>query len=202
MPEALTDDEMRDAFTRWRADELTHVAGPGTDVIHRTVRRRRATTVGVVAATVLAVAGGVAVGLGAGVGQPAPPPAPAAPAPVSTGPDLVKLGEQASQALDAIVPGDFAAGGGSGPLEGAYTNEDVATMPAGQYRLVAVCVGAGKTRFEVVQNGHAEGLDVVCDGTTGSLEFRNQPGLSLYVNIEPDAPADGHAGFAYRIEAR
>lgn len=55
-------------------------------------------------------------------------------------------------------------------------------------------------RFEVVQNRHAEGFDVVCDGAPGTLDFAYQSAFTLYVNVEPDAAADGHAGFAYRIE--
>jgi hypothetical protein len=35
---------------------------------------------------------------------------------------------------------------------------------------------------------------VICDGTTCNLEFRNQPEFALYVNIDPDAAADGNAG--------
>jgi hypothetical protein len=51
-------------------------------------------------------------------------------------------------------------------------------------------------------DGHAEGFDLACDGTPGSLEFAYQPAFPLYVSVKPDSAADGHAGFAYRVEAR
>lgn len=207
MPEMLTEDEVREAFARLRAAELPRVPGPGTAAIERTVRRRRATTIVVAGlTTALAVVAGAALAVGAPAPEPAPPPAPAASNPVPTpvptlvptGPDLIRLGEQASLALDPVVPGDYA-GGGSGPLEGALTYQLEATLPAGRYRLAATCVGAGKARFEIVQNQHAEGFDVVCDGRAGSLEFVYQPPFTLYINVEPDPVADGHAAFAYRV---
>lgn len=195
----LTEDETREAFARLRADELPRVSGTGTALMHRTVRRRRATTIAAAVSTAFAVAGGAAVAVGAATPEPAAPPAPAAPDPVSTEPDLVRLGEQASRALDVVVTGDYRAEA-SGPLTKGIQDAHEATMPAGRYRLAAACVGAGKARFEVVQNGHAEGFDVVCDGTPGTLEFTYQPVFTLHVSVEPDSAADGHAGFAYRVE--
>jgi hypothetical protein len=199
VPEMLTEDEVREAFARLRAAELPRVPGPGTAAIERTVRRRRATTSAAVLLIALAVAGGAAFAVRTGTPRPAPPPPPAAPEPVPTGPDLIRLGEQASLALDPVVPGDYAAGV-SGPLTGAVLDAHEATQPAGRYRLAATCVGTGTARFEVVQNRQAEGFDLVCDGRAGSLEFVYQPAFTLYVSVEPDAAADGHAGFAYRVD--
>jgi hypothetical protein len=204
VPEMLTDDEIREAFARLRADELPRVAGPGSAAAHRTVRRRRATARAAVLITALAVAGGAAFTVGTSTPRPAPPPpvlpaASAAPSPVPTRPDLVRLGEQASLALDRVVPGDYYAAG-SGPLDGGFWYEYEETIPAGSHRLTGACVGRGKARFEIVQNQHAEGFDLVCDGRARSLEFVYQPTFTLYVSIEPDATADGHAGFAYAVD--
>ena len=197
MPETLTEDEIREAFVQLRADELSRVAGPGSAAAYRTVRRRRATTIAVAAvSTALALAGGTAVSVGAGT-RPAPP-APGAPDPVSTGPDLIRLGEQASQALDLHVPGDYAFGA-HGPLTSTVLDADSGTLPAGRYRLTATCMGAGTARFEIVQNLHAEGFDLVCDGRAGGVEVAYHPIYTLYVRIEPDSAAVGHAGFAYRV---
>jgi len=202
VPEMLTEDEVREAFARLRADELPRVAGAGSAAAYRTVRQRRATTVAAVLITAFAVAGGAAFTIGTGAPRPTPPPvpppAPAAPHPVPSGPDLVRLGEQASLALDPVVPGDYYTGV-DGPLTGGILDALEATLPAGRHRLAATCVGGGKARFEIVLNRHAEGFDLVCDGRARILEFVYQPPFTLYVSIEPDAAADGQAGFAYRV---
>lgn len=75
----LTEDETREAFARLRADELPRVSGPGTALMHRTVRRRRATTIAAAVSTAFAVASGAAVAVGAATPEPAaprPPPRP------------------------------------------------------------------------------------------------------------------------------
>jgi hypothetical protein len=63
------------------------------------------TTAVVAMTTVLAAAGSAAVLAVAGVTGPAPS-TPGIPDPVPTGPDLVRLGEQAARTLAAAVPGD------------------------------------------------------------------------------------------------
>jgi hypothetical protein len=198
VPDMLTEDETRQAFARMRANELTRLAGPGSAAAHRTVRRRRATTITVAAVTIgLALAGGSVVLVGADPPQPAPP-APGVPDTVSTGPDLIRLGEEASRALDTAVPGDYFFDG-SGLLTSTVLDADPGTLPAGRIRLTATCVGAGNARFEIIQNRDAEGFDVICDGTPGSIEVAYQPVFTLYVSVKPDSAAVGHAGFAYRV---
>jgi hypothetical protein len=195
----LTDDETRAAFAQLRADELPRVAGPGSAAARRTVRRRRV-TVAVAVTTVLAAAGTAAVLAVAGVTGPAPSTLGTSDHPVPTGPDLVRLGEQAARTLAAEVPGDPALGG-SGPMTSIGLDAEDGVLEAGRYRLTATCLGAGTARFEVAQNGPSHGFDVACDGSANSVEFDNRPGFTLYVRVDPDDAARDRAGFAYRVDA-
>jgi hypothetical protein len=212
MPDLLSEEETRAAFAELRSAELPHVRPPGTDSVHRTVRRRKAVrSVTVVGCAALAIGGGavLAPNLLANNGA----------SDNRTNGTANAIGAQPTveptDALGWAQLADYALGEGVGrpkwlahsfgPVDaGSHDVAYAGTYSA--YNLVVTCAGPGTMHVKMAVGTHATEADVVCGATAGeardatkelALSAGDNAGHNVEVTAEPDAAADGKAGFAY-----